>query len=282
MDPEELDKTLTHLYQSAQSASSEGLTDEALHRCEQALELIETWGDDAESHGYSDFIMLKGDIQWGAGNYEEAFQAYHRVALNDPDRHDARVAVGVALFHLCRFHSAREVLEKCSADDPDNPETWYYLGLIALRFDERPLALRYFDLAHDLNEERYQIPVEITEEEIRDIVDAQIETVPEQIREVLANVPIILEKRPSMDLLFSENPPMDPTLLGIFEGIPYPDSGPSTIVTTPTRIVLFTENIWLVANDRETLEEEIWVTLKHEIGHFLGLDEDDLAERGLD
>jgi len=60
------------------------------------------------------------------------------------------------------------------------------------------------------------------------------------------------------------------------------DESSSTIHTAPTRIVLFSENIWLIAGDRATLEEELWVTLKHEIGHYFGLTEEELAERGLD
>lgn len=282
MEPEELDGALVHLYQSATSASSEGLTEEALKRCEQALELIETWGEEGETHSYSDFIVLKGDIHWGTGDYEEAFRSYYNVILNDPERFDARVACGVALYHLCRFHASREMLEKCSLEDPENPEVWYYLALLALREDDRALAMLFFDNAHELNEERYHLPVEITEEEIRDIVNRQIDTIPEEIRAVLDNVPIILETRPPMDLLFSESPPMDPTLLGLFDGLPLPEMSSENVVPTPTRIILFTENIWVAAHDRETLEEELWVTLKHEIGHFLGLNEEELAERGLD
>lgn len=282
MEPEELNTTLIHLYQSANSASSEGLTDEALKRCEQALELIETWGEESESHTYSDFIVLKGDIYWGTGDYEEAFRNYYYVTLNDPERLDARVACGVALYHLCRFHASREVLEKCSLEDPENPEVWYYLALLALRDDERATAMIFFENANELNEERYHMPVEITEEEIREIVHHQIETIPGEIRSVLQNVPIILETRPPLELLFSESPPMDPTLLGLFDGLPLPEMTSENVVPTPTRILLFTENIWVAASDRETLEEELWVTLKHEIGHFLGLNEEELADRGLD
>jgi len=45
--------------------------------------------------------------------------------------------------------------------------------------------------------------------------------------------------------------------------------------------VLYQKNLEHVAGDREELVEQIGVTLVHEVGHFLGLDEDALWERGL-
>jgi predicted Zn-dependent protease with MMP-like domain len=50
----------------------------------------------------------------------------------------------------------------------------------------------------------------------------------------------------------------------------------------PPSIVLFQTNLERFARSRAELEEEIRVTLVHEVGHFLGLDEDELYERGLD
>jgi predicted Zn-dependent protease with MMP-like domain/Flp pilus assembly protein TadD len=283
MDPDdEIDERLERLYEAASGASAEGRSDDALKFCEEALDLIESAGDETESYDYSDFVMLIGDVHWGAGDYEDAYQAYHKVALNDPERIDARVALGVSLFHLCRFQAAQAQLEMCSLDDPGSAEAWYYLGLLALRRDQRDLAMRHFESAHELEEERFQIPTEISHEELVAIVERQISEYPPELRRHLENVPIILEQRPDEDLLFSEEPPMDPLILGLFDGMPITELGHEAVVTGVTRIVLFLENIWLVAQDRATLEEELWITLKHEIGHYLGLDEDDLAERGLD
>lgn len=282
MSPEELDATLEQLYHSAKSASSEGLQDEALQRCEQAYDLLESYGEDTERYSYFDFAMLEGDIYWAAGDWEQAYQAYYKVYLNDPERHDARVATGVALFHLCRFAAAQSILEMSSLDDPEDPEVWYYLGLLALRREERKVALKYFEYAHEIDEERYFVPVDITEEEIMAMVERMIEDIPGPMRKALDNVPIILEKRPEEELLISSDPPMDPTLLGLFDGIPLTELDSTSVVPAPTRIILFTENIWLLSHDRAVLEEELFITLKHEIGHFFGLSEEELTQRGLD
>ncbi|HSM92939.1 MAG TPA: metallopeptidase family protein, partial [Anaeromyxobacteraceae bacterium] len=46
--------------------------------------------------------------------------------------------------------------------------------------------------------------------------------------------------------------------------------------------VLYERNLERATRTRDELVEEIRVTLIHEVGHFLGLDEDQLWERGLD
>jgi predicted Zn-dependent protease with MMP-like domain len=50
----------------------------------------------------------------------------------------------------------------------------------------------------------------------------------------------------------------------------------------PSSIALFQRNLERMARDQDELVEEIRVTLLHEVGHFLGLDEDGLRDLGLD
>jgi predicted Zn-dependent protease with MMP-like domain len=49
------------------------------------------------------------------------------------------------------------------------------------------------------------------------------------------------------------------------------------------RIRLFLTNLWYwVEEDEEDFRKEVTTTFLHELGHFLGWEEDDLTERGLD
>jgi predicted Zn-dependent protease with MMP-like domain len=51
----------------------------------------------------------------------------------------------------------------------------------------------------------------------------------------------------------------------------------------PPQIILFRENIWDQAEqDEEWFLDEVHTTYLHELGHYLGLDEDELIERGLE
>jgi predicted Zn-dependent protease with MMP-like domain len=51
----------------------------------------------------------------------------------------------------------------------------------------------------------------------------------------------------------------------------------------PAEIVLYLENIWdMAAGDLACFNDEVKITYLHELGHYLGWDEDDLAARDLD
>lgn len=282
MNPDNIEQRLEQLYSSAQSANSEGLIDAALDRCEEAMALLESYGEDTEHHSYADFVMLMGDIHWGSANYEEAYRAYSRVVQNEPERLDAQVAMGVALFHLCRFSAAKVVLEMCSLNAPEDGETWYYLGLIALREGKRRLARRYFETVEELDEDRFPMPAPVRDEVAVESVKALIERVPEPMRGLLLSAPIEFEDCPPEWLLHTADPPIDPTVLGVFEGVAMGEDTENPNAATLERIVLFRDNIALLKADPAVLEEELWNSLKQEIAHFLDLSEEELDERGLE
>ncbi|MFQ3670573.1 MAG: metallopeptidase family protein [Verrucomicrobiia bacterium] len=69
-------------------------------------------------------------------------------------------------------------------------------------------------------------------------------------------------------------------LLGLFEGAPWNEADEAG--EGPPCITLFVESIWEEAGrDLDRFREEVRVTLLHEIGHYLGWDEDEVEERGL-
>jgi predicted Zn-dependent protease with MMP-like domain len=71
-------------------------------------------------------------------------------------------------------------------------------------------------------------------------------------------------------------------LLGLFEGASLSDPMPEDALSLP-RIRLFLDSLWDHAGgDPETFRQEVRITLLHELGHFLGLDEDQVADLGLE
>ena len=109
---------------------------------------------------------------------------------------------------------------------------------------------------------------------------------PPKVREYLKNVTIAVRDIPSDELLTENDPPLSPDeLLGMVDG---PDivgaaHGLASPFAAPnTTIYLFQKNLERACRSREELIEEIGITLVHEVGHFLGLSEDELFERGLD
>lgn len=74
----------------------------------------------------------------------------------------------------------------------------------------------------------------------------------------------------------------DGDLLGVFDGVSRLDGSPTGPDDAP-RITLFLDTLWDYAEgDPQTFRDEVRITFLHELGHYLGWDEDDVAERGLE
>jgi predicted Zn-dependent protease with MMP-like domain len=103
-----------------------------------------------------------------------------------------------------------------------------------------------------------------------------IAELPDDLRPRAAALPVTYERLPNRDLVLDG---VEPDTLGLFVG------GEFTAeehVPIPAQIILFLENISeMVAGDEAEFCDEVRITLIHELGHYLGLDEDELDERGL-
>ena len=68
--------------------------------------------------------------------------------------------------------------------------------------------------------------------------------------------------------------------LGLFLGENFLETGQAGGL--PAQIILYLQNLWLEAGELETeFRRQVRSTLLHEFGHFLGLEEIGLDERGL-
>ena len=98
---------------------------------------------------------------------------------------------------------------------------------------------------------------------------------PDSLRNALNGVATVLEEFPSPE---HEADGVESDQLGLFEGADATDPSSPQI----PRIILWLGNLWDLAEDEEdAYREEVCVTFLHELGHYLGLDEEDLTERGL-
>ena len=110
-------------------------------------------------------------------------------------------------------------------------------------------------------------------------VNRTTQSLPSALRDKVRQVPVIFERRPDKAL---QKDGIEPDTLGLFVGEPYSEIG-TTTDPLPAQIILFLENIRDAAEgDEAVYQEEVRATLLHELGHYLGLDETDLEERGLD
>lgn len=110
-----------------------------------------------------------------------------------------------------------------------------------------------------------------------DEVERTLGALPEPLRERAKRLPVTLERIPNADL---QADGIEPDTLGLFTGAEFAEEGH---VPMPPQIILFLENLWdLAGGDEKVFGEEVQTTFLHELGHYLGLEEDELTERGLE
>jgi predicted Zn-dependent protease with MMP-like domain len=112
-----------------------------------------------------------------------------------------------------------------------------------------------------------------------DTVGAAQRQLPPNLRVLARGVAVHYERAPAPDVLAEG---FEPDILGLFTGNPYgaelADTSPA-----PPQIILYLESLWDFSEEEvDVFREEVRLTYLHELGHFLGWDEDEVAARGLD
>ncbi len=113
----------------------------------------------------------------------------------------------------------------------------------------------------------------------QETVDRTRARLPAEIRTLAERLPVSLEAFPEGPMLEDEN--VEPDILGLFVG-PHHGHEASAEPGLPPQILLFLENLWDEADGNvATYRDEVRITYLHELGHYLGWDEDEVARRGL-
>lgn len=107
-----------------------------------------------------------------------------------------------------------------------------------------------------------------------------LDDLPEMFRGALENVAIVVEDRPPDWLLDELGIPPEDTLYGFYHGVPLPERSVSDSGNLPDKISVYREPLEEDFPRREELVREIRMTLLHEIGHYFGMDEEELSRLG--
>lgn len=256
------------------------LLDRGLELARRGCRLARKEGD-RELEG--SFAVLEAAGLNGLGDAVAALARLDAAAERLPGNVDALLERAFALYELCRFDEAHTALRAAERADPEEPWTQHHLGLVAERRGDLAEARRRFERARALAPDEFPKPIALTHDAFDAAVEAALVAMPESVRRYLSNVAITVEELPSDDDLLASDPPLSPSILGLFRGAPW---GQKVSMDPwshfPSSIVLYQKNLERFARSRKELVEQIGITLIHEVGHFLGLDEDELWERGLE
>ena len=104
-----------------------------------------------------------------------------------------------------------------------------------------------------------------------DHVRAALDELPPALAASLKNVAVVVE----------DESPDDPDLFGLYHGVPLPERGDMAGML-PDTISIYRIPLEESFPDPAELQEEIRITVLHELGHYFGLDEDRIADLGYD
>jgi predicted Zn-dependent protease with MMP-like domain len=228
-----------------------------------------------------DELYEEGEQALDEGEFEVALDIFGDVLREDPEHWGAALRRAECLHLLWRTAEALEAARALTPpeNEEDDPDRADLEGRILEAGGDLPRAERFFARAHELDPETYPLPVRLSEHDFRVLLDTVLASMPPAIRDVVGDVPVVVEPRPTLEMSGRE-PHINPEILGLFVGTPVGDS-----VNAPSGygnvVLLFQRNLERAGRNRAEVREEVRITLVHEYGHYLGFDEEGLEELGL-
>jgi predicted Zn-dependent protease with MMP-like domain len=258
---------------AAETLALDGDGKEARKLIEHALDVAE------EEEDYVDALLLKSEIEMGDDDAEAAEETLKQLPPTELPSTALELRAAEAFLELGDVDRAQAHFEAAAKKEPGSADPEYGLGLVAEARGEAEAMVTHFQRVRALDVKSPPAPWAVTAERLEEIVEAALNELPERAQKLLENVPVVVEDYPSEDVVADG---FDPRGLGLFAGVPFPEhsalSGPPHLEA----VFLYQRNIERVARSTAEVEAEIRTTLLHETGHFFGLDEEDLAEMGLE
>lgn len=227
--------------------------------------------------------FLLGAALLAVGDEDEAVDALQAAVALDPDHVDAYVCLADLAIASLDYAAGGLLVATALRVNPVHPVARRLRAGLRERAHDLSGAARDYMTAALADPDAYPMPIALDDETIEAVSESVLEALHPSLRAYLSNVPILVDEFPDDDVL-AEIPDAHPfELLGCFTGRAIHERGGDDAWSTlPPTITLYRLNLARLAHDADELERELRITLLHEIGHYLGLDEEDLAERGLD
>ena len=111
-----------------------------------------------------------------------------------------------------------------------------------------------------------------------ELVERAVEGLPPELSRLLDNVAIVVDDWPDYSTPLVSGGPGE-TLYGLYEGVPLTERGAGYYGVLPDKITIFRGPLERDFTQDE-LEEQVRITVVHEIAHYFGFDEERLEELG--
>lgn len=247
-----------------------------VRRASRLLAKMEASSDDAEA-AFGRWRLAALDEDGTA-----ALKAARRGVERFPESPDLHHALGWTLLEQQQLEEAVGHLEEACFLDQDFADAWYDLAVARELSGDLAGMRQAFTEVYEIDTAPEQPPLRYSDEQISKWADRAMAALPAEVREAAKDVPVFVQDYPDAWIL--ENAPWDPRLLGLFDGPTWAELQATDSmmgVQGGPHVYLYQRNLERVCPDSRTMAEQVRITLHHEVGHFLGLDEHDLDERGL-
>ena len=162
--------------------------------------------------------------------------------------------------------------------EPDNADAHYEAALAYEELGKLQESTREFLEVRRLDSLQTEAPLPGYQDIIYSEVARTVASLPGDFREKLGPVTILVEPRPSRALVEEG---LDPRMLGLFDGATAEELALGDGPPAPTQIFIFSHNLASAFADEISLRREVAITVLHEVGHFFGLEEEDMDRLGL-
>jgi predicted Zn-dependent protease with MMP-like domain len=103
------------------------------------------------------------------------------------------------------------------------------------------------------------------------LVNQSLDDIPDELASLIENVVVLVEEDPPAD---------DPDLLGLYDGVALTERYGDYGMVLPDRIFIYRRPLLDMCESEEQVQEEVRITVVHEIAHHFGIDDDRLHELG--
>ncbi len=124
------------------------------------------------------------------------------------------------------------------------------------------------------------MPYHVSKARFAELVQQAIAELPDPFSGFMEEVRVEIQDRPSPKLLRELDMEEDELLLGLYHGRSLLERSVEDSGRLPDMITIFQDDVEEVSDTEHDLLREVRTTVLHEIGHFFGMDEDDLDELG--
>lgn len=227
------------------------------------------------------FLALRWRELWLSDRKDDALAAAREAARRFPDDPDTLLELADVLRETGSDADAAKLLLENAQRYPEDPEVWYEAGIAAERLENWDLRRECFHKVWELEHDAEPVfRLWLPEERFVEVAEETLERLPQGIRKSLGNIAILVEDYPE-EWIFDTDVG-DPRLMGLFDGPERSlEGGADYVAHGPARVYLFRWNIERMCRSEVDVEEQIEITVLHEIGHYLGLEEEELHLRGL-